>query len=301
MKARKITFDLIILLSLFVFTNCSSSKQDNQDKQTIDNTFADSWEFKGVAVEDSGYTIWGSSPIMGEDGKVHIFAARWPGKLKVVPGWRSHSEVAHYIGETPEGPFNFSDISLQGTGEETWDKYAMCNPTIHKVGDKYALLYIANNNPDKPKFPKNQRIGMAISESLYGPWEKVGDDGLILLPSQNKDYWNYKAENGVNNPALLQHPDGGFYLYFKSNNGKFRTMGVAVSEKLEGPYVQMPFPVTVNDRIIEDGYAFMYNDKFALLTTDNHGVIEKGGGILWLSDDGIKFNSYIKGFHRIDD
>ncbi|MEN8122758.1 MAG: hypothetical protein ABFS35_20625, partial [Bacteroidota bacterium] len=32
-----------------------------------------------------------------------------------------------------------------------------------------------------------------------------------------------------------------------------------------------------------------------------HGVIEKGGGILWLSDDGIKFNSYIKGFHRIDD
>ena len=77
-------------------------------------------------------------------------------------------------------------------------------------------------------------------------------------------------------------------------------MGLAVAEQLEGPYVQLPFPVTSNDRNIEDGYAFLYKDKFALLTTDNHGMIEAGGGILWTSTDGIHFDQYEKGFHRIN-
>lgn len=120
----------------------------------------------------------------------------------------------------------------------------------------------------------------------------------MLKTSINKDYWTYNASNGVNNPAFLQHPDGGYFLYFKSEKAR---MGLAVAENLEGPYVQMPFPVTVNDRTIEDGYAFIYKDKFALLTTDNHGIIEEGGGILWTSDDGIHFDTYEKGFHHIND
>ncbi|MEN8123188.1 MAG: glycoside hydrolase family protein [Bacteroidota bacterium] len=297
MKTHIIASNIILLLSLFVLTNCSFGQQD---KQTVDNTFADSWEFKGIAVKDSGYTIWGTSPIIGDDGKVHLFVARWPGELKVVPGWRSHSEVAHYVGDKPEGPFKFSDVSLKGTGQETWDKFGAHNPTIQKVGNKYVLLYIGNTNPDRPYFPANQRIGMAISNSLYGPWEKVGDDGLILSTPTNKKYWNYKAFNGVNNPALLQHPNGGYYMYFKSAKGKMRSMGVAVAENITGPYVQLPFSVTANDKMIEDGYAFMYNGKFNLLTTDNSGTIQDGGGILWTSDDGIKFSTYEKGYHRIN-
>ena len=43
------------------------------------------------------------------------------------------------------------------------------------------------------------------------------------------------------------------------------------------------------------------HDKFALLTTDNHGIIEEGGGILWTSEDGKIFDQYEKGFHQIND
>lgn len=75
-------------------------------------------------------------------------------------------------------------------------------------------------------------------------------------------------------------------------------MGLAVAENVEGPYVQLPFPVATNESNIEDGYAFMYQGKFGLLTTDNHGILEEGGGLLWLSDDGISFKEYEKGFHR---
>lgn len=279
-----------------------------------DGTFADHWEYLGIAVEEPGYTIWGTSPIMSADGKIHLFVARWPGD-RVYPTWRTHSEIAHYVGDSPEGPFVFSDVALKGTGEgkgvseapcnpaihkiKSWDQFAPHNPAIHKVDDLYVLLYIGNDGIEK--HPSNQCIGMAVSSSLNGPWKRVGKDGLILAPPQNEKYWNYKAGNGVNNPAFLQHPNGGFFLYFKSSNENGATMGLAVAENLEGPYVQMPFPVTANDRIIEDGYAFMYKGKFALLTTDNHGMIERGGGILWTSDDGIHFNTYEKGFHHIND
>ncbi len=261
-------------------------------------TFADKWEFIGLAVEDPGYHVWGSSPIVGPEGKVHLFSARWPEETKVDPGWRSHSEIAHYVADKPEGPFKFSDVALTGTGKDTWDKIAVHNPAIHKVGDKFVLLYISNNNPNQPPHPANQCIGMAISDKISGPWKRVGKDGLILKPPVNPDFWNYKATNGVNNPAFIQHPDGGFFLYFKSEGGK---MGLAIAENLEGPYVQLPHPVTYNEQSVEDGYAFIYQDKFCLLTTDNHGMIKKGGGVLWTSNDGIRFTEAEAGFHRIND
>jgi len=259
--------------------------------------FAARWEFVGVAVSEPGYHVWGSSPILGPEGKVHLFVARWPRQYHVDPGWRCHSEIAHYVADGPEGPFRFCEVALAGTGQNTWDKYAAHNPAIHKVADRYVLLYVANDDPRRPAHPANQRIGMALSTSLHGPWRKAGTDGMILAPPADPKYWNYQAGNGVNNPAFLQHPDGGFFLYFKSQGGK---MGLAVAQDLEGPYVQLPFPVTRNDRAVEDGYAFIMDGKFRLLTTDNHGLLKTGGGILWTSEDGIHFDRAEPGFDLIE-
>ena len=283
------------LALLFVMLLCSSVVWSQK------KSFADHWKFVGIAVEEPGYTVWGTSPIFDADEKVHLFVARWPAELKVDPGWRSHSEIAHYVGESPEGPFIFSDVAVTGSGKDTWDKFGAHNPAVHKVGDTYVILYIANNNPEKPHHGSNQRIGMITSKSLYGPWKKAGKDGMILAPPSNNQYWNHRSRSGVNNPALLQHPEGGFFLYFKSNDGKSSKMGLAVAEELTGPYVQLPWKVTYNEQSVEDGYAFIYNGEFCLLTTDNHGMITFGGGLLWSSDDGITFTSVEKGYHTIND
>ena len=290
-KIVKQVFGLLIFLSCLV----SWIPKNNNNKI---KSFADHWQFIGVSIDEPDYMTWGTSPIIGDDGKYHLFSERWPKQYKVDPGWRSHSEVAHYVSDKPEGPFHFSEIALRGTGKNTWDKYSTHNPTIHKVGNKYVLLYIANDNPNMPPHPANQNIGMATSKSLYGPWKRVGKDGEILTPPSDSLYWNYKASNGVNNPAFFQNPTGGYFLYFKSAKAK---MGLVIAENLEGPYVELPFPVTSNETMIEDGYAFSYKGKVAMLTTDNHGIIEAGGGILWTSDDGIKFSSYEKGFNRLSD
>ena len=76
-------------------------------------------------------------------------------------------------------------------------------------------------------------------------------------------------------------------------------MGLAVAEHIEGPYVQLPFPITSNNSRIEDGYAFIMDGRFCLLTTDNEGIIERGGGLLWTSEDGIRFGDPVAGFYTI--
>lgn len=290
----KIEVRLLLLTSALVITLLSFSQSDTTKSK---NTFADHWVFVGISIDEPDFMTWGASPIVGEDGKYHLFSERWPKQYKVDPGWRSHSEVAHYVSDNPEGPFRFSDIAIKGTGKNTWDKFSTSNPTIHKVGNHYVLFYIANDNPKMPPHPANQNIGLAISTSLFGPWKRVGKDGMILSPPKDSVYWNYKAANGVNNPAFYQHPNGGYFLYFKSAKAK---MGLAIAQDIAGPYVELPFPVTTNETSIEDGYAFTYKGKVAILTTDNHGIIEEGGGILWTSDDGIKFTKNEKGFHRLN-
>lgn len=276
-----------VIFSFFLIGFCSAQAM---------KFFADHWVYIGIAVEEPGYCIWGTSPVIGSDGKTHLFVARWPGST-VEPGWRGKSEIAHYVGDQPEGPFRFSDVALAGTGKDTWDKAAVHNPAVHKVGNLYALFYIGNDNPKQPPHPSNQRIGLAVSESLYGPWRRVGGDGKILSPPDDPGYWNFQAPNGVNNPAFLQNPDGRFFLYFKSSDGKTAKMGLAVAEKLEGPYIQKPFPVTQNEQRVEDGYAFINESEFCLITTDNHGLIEEGGGILWGSQDGIHFGKKEQGYY----
>ena len=274
-------------------SSCPSYNTENGNPLPM----ADKWKYQGIAVKEPGYYLWGASPIRDEKGKIHLFVARWPLVYKFDPGWRSHSEIAHYVAEKPEEPFKFVETVLKGSGKNTWDRFGVHNPTVHKIGKQYVLLYISNNNYHQPPHPANQKIGMLISESLYGPWRKVGKDGCILSSSKNSVHWTYCAANGVVNPALLPHPKGGFLLYFKSDRSQ---MGVAFSENVEGPYVMYPEPVTQNDRAIEDGYAFVYKNKICLLTTDNHGIMEKGGGILWKSDNGIEFDEYESGFHRFE-
>lgn len=251
-------------------------------------------EYKGVAVREPGYHVWGSSPVIGPQGKTHLFAARWPVSAGFVPGWYTSCEIARYVSNSPEGPFVFSEVVVQGTGVSgDWDYRAPHNPCIQKIGDTYVLVYIANSGSGHPA---NQRIGMVTAPSLNGPWAKAGIDGMILAPPTDPSYWCHDSSVGVNNPAFLQHQDGRFFLYYKAREMRpgdtqnQKKMGLAIADNVEGPYVHLPEPITNNDMTIEDGYAFLMNGKYYLLTTDNHGTIQSGGGLLWKSDDGITFN-----------
>ncbi len=275
----------------------------NEEPGPYPSALADHWLYLGEVLNEPGYDIWGSSPIRDEEGKIHLFCARWKSTNHWEHGWRYSSEIAHYISDNPEGPFTFVEVVLSpeknGTG---WRKAGYHNPNIKKAGDKYVLVFIANDG--SPHHGPNQRIGMMIADNLSGPWKFIPDENTPLLsPPENPEVWCYQSGCGVNNPSLLIHPDGRFMLYFKAMTGprpggKVK-MGVAIADQPEGPYIINKKPVTNNEVAIEDGYAFWWHNRVCLLTTDNHGILEYGGGLLWTSKDGIHFDpSPTSGFHH---
>lgn len=261
-------------------------------------SMADAWKLQAQVVDEPGWCLWGASPIMDEQGNFYLFIARWPDTFDFNIGWRKYSEIALYKASKPTGPFTYIQTVLKGNGKG-WDGYGMHNPCIKRVGKKWVLFYIANDwKGGLSKHGPNQRIGMAIANEISGPWKKAGKDGMMLAPGG----WCTGSGCGVNNPAFLQGPDGKFLLYFKAMPGKDRSrlsMGVAISNKLEGPYVIQPDPVTNNTRNIEDGTTFLWKDSICLITTDNHGIIERGGGLLWTSADGIHFGTPRLAFHPL--
>ena len=272
----------------------TASPTDNEAPESL----ADDWELVGEAINEPGYDVWGSSPIRGADGRIHLFCARWTGKIPFNRAWRTHSELAHYVAEKPEGPFKFVEV-VATRAESGWNSGGYHNPNIKKIGDRYALVFITN---DKAKpHPASQAIGMLIADSLDGPWKAVPESGPLIAPPEDPDHWCFKSRNGVCNPALLAHPDGRYFIYLKVRPGAqgHSTMGVAIAKKLEGPYIIQPNHITANDKVIEDGYAFVWRKHICLLTTDNHGMLEEGGGLLWYSKDGVQFEDKpLAGFHN---
>ncbi|MEN8128324.1 MAG: hypothetical protein ABFR90_11060, partial [Planctomycetota bacterium] len=154
---------------------CNAELKSGDAGKKFKTDFADALELKGLAIQEDGYHIWGSSPVISDDGKIHIFCSRWSktkpdgSPLAFDFGWRSPAaEIAHYVGDNPEGPFKFSEIVMQGSGKPTWDRRGICNSTVRKVGDTYAIFYIANAASGYGRGGVgSQRIGLITSKSPY--------------------------------------------------------------------------------------------------------------------------------------
>ncbi len=276
-------------------------------------TLAKSWKFQGIIVNEPGWDLWGASPVIDDEGKCHLFVARWPGKIPFNTGWRNQCEIARYTAPGPEGPFTYQNTIIKPDPErEGWAKIGYHNPNIQRLKDgRYVLTYIAR--PSMKGNPGNQRIDMLIADGPEGPWKPLSKDPnkpMLDVPTDPTVWCGTTPRNGVCNPALLEMPNGKFHLYFKSNDGKRSVMGVAIADQVEGPYVFEKKPITANEATIEDGYAFLWNGEVIFVTTDNRGIIEEGGGLLWRSKDGITFEpkplqsfprfetAYLKGVDR---
>ena len=171
-----------------------------------------------------GYWVWCGSVIRGEDGRYHMFASRWPRALSFSPHWLTHSEIVRAVADTPAGPYRFEEVVLPSRGEQFWDGRATHNPTIHKWRDTYLLYYIGitysgeaptPQRPLKPSDPlrlvarASQRIGLATSKSVRGPWTRAGSP--VLEPRPGK--WDALM---TTNPAPCVSPDGEVLLIYKS-------------------------------------------------------------------------------------
>ncbi|MGC6431389.1 MAG: glycoside hydrolase family protein [Jejuia sp.] len=289
-----VTFFLVFLSSAVY----SQHHKHINERQSVKNDIPNEFVYKGIALEVEGMHIWGASPILDTNGRTHLYVSQWPiskENPQDFSGWYKESQIAHYVSDSPEGPFELVGIAVPDMNGVFNSPH---NPTVKYYDGKYVLCFIVNefNNPQK------QRIVMYVSNDLSDNWEpasRADPDGTILRQSNNNSIWSSKSFRGVTNPTLLKFKDT-YLLYYKGvlcdENKRtdfskwFFGYGVAYSKKLEGPYIFHDKMVTPNTIQIEDAYAYQFQDKIILIGRDIRGHYgSSGGGLTMSSTDGFTF------------
>ncbi|CAH8282844.1 hypothetical protein EV196_101694 [Mariniflexile fucanivorans] len=272
----------------------------------------------GGGFRDDKYWIWGSSVIKGEDGKYHMFASRWS-KDVGFGAWVTNSEVVRAVADTPVGPYEFQEVVLPVRGKEFFDGMCTHNPRIIKYKDKYLLYHFGTTynfpqpNKENPKFSSenwneawiNKRIGLAISDSVFGPWERV--DKPVIEPRAG--HWDASI---TSNPAPAVDPKTGKILLMYKSSATPKPpllLGVCMADSPRGEYKRLSeepvfrFETPGNDHIdVEDPFIWWAGDKYEAVIKDRSGEIcgEEGGGIHVWSKDGIKWHLFdqVKAYSR---
>ncbi|MFR9566883.1 MAG: glycoside hydrolase family protein, partial [Rikenellaceae bacterium] len=124
-----------------------------------------------------------------------------------------------------------SDVTLPRRGKEYWDGWCTHNPTIQKIDGKYYLYYMGNTGdgevtckPDEREkinwqHRNNQRIGVAVAETPYGPWTRF--EKPLIDVSQDEEAYDCLM---TSNPSVCQMADGKMLFVYK-----------AVSRRLPAP------------------------------------------------------------------
>ncbi|NCI46856.1 glycoside hydrolase family protein [Sediminibacterium soli] len=259
-----------------------------------ESAFAKKLQPVGRVLEQEGYYVWCNSPIEDENGNTHVFFSRWVAK-KGMGGWINGSEIVHAVAERPEGPYEIRETVL-APRPGYWDATTCHNPSIKNIDGLYCLFYMGNANGKT----NTKRIGLATASSLNGPWKRP--DQPLLLPGE-AGCWD---DHCTTNPSVIKHPDGRYWLYYKSWNTKEyeeatgpirgnRKYGLAIADKPEGPYQKHPdnplidFSTRGDNKQLEDAFVWMEKKRFCMIARDM-GVFNHENGILMESKDGLRWS-----------
>ncbi len=274
-----------------------------------------------------GWIVWDCSPFYGDDGRVHVFATRWPDNDRPDRTWYlGGGQIIHAIASNPEGPYKVLDIVMTcDGGDSRWDAAGVINTKIYRVGDRYVLIYTGCAScrkdgsvmlPANQAAKETQGIGMLTAASLDGPWTRIKDNAPLIGSAPDRS-----GPDGIfcNNPALLQHPSGQFWIYYKGiqyppgvtfmpgmKEGAdwvkpVPTICLAIADRLEGAYRKHAAnPVIGLDMIaqhgkVEDPYVWHDGQSFWLLS-NKIGTAPGPGGLLYRSTDGLNWAPPVPGY-----
>ncbi|MEO6232944.1 MAG: glycoside hydrolase family protein [Ferruginibacter sp.] len=245
-------------------------------------------------LELEGYYVWCNSPIIDDEGTVHLFFSRWDAK-KGMGGWIKGSEISHAVSKSPDGPFEVIN-TIRAPRPGYWDATTCHNPLIKKVDGKYCLFFMGNSNGKT----NTKRIGLAFADSLYGLWQLPDQP---LLEAGEAGAWD---DHCTTNPAFIKHDNGQYWLYYKSwNTHDYETStdpfvkgnrkyGLAIADKLAGPYIKyagnpvIDFSSKGNNKQFEDAFVWKKKNNFKMIARDM-GFYNHTYGIIMESRDGVKW------------
>lgn len=243
---------------------------------------------------DPDWFQWGGSVIEDEKGKFHMFYARWKrDNPRGMRGWLYESEVAHATSEHPVGPYQYQSTVLSGFGQpqaDRWDAVDAHNPCITRMTNpktgkpRYYLYFVATRDDDRFKNDDwwdhiiNQRIGVAWSDSLEGPW--IRHKTPVIKPP------NGPLRHYLVNPAVCQLPDGRYLMLLKGRSdgeGHGRMIqGWALADRPEGPFIAQDSLLFPDSVVAEDPCVWVDEDLIFAAVKDWHGNLSGTPGISYI-------------------
>ncbi|WP_146581525.1 family 43 glycosylhydrolase [Neorhodopirellula pilleata] len=156
-------------------------------------------------------------------------------------GAQSHGyDATVWYATSPDGhTWSEKGESLARGGVDSWDEQSVFTPNILVAEGRYWLFYTAVPKPFVNKGTETTKtaIGIAVSNSPNGPWEKLDTNPILKTSENHDDFDSLRIDD-----ACLIVRDGKYWMYFKGrqwNKSPGETkMGVAISEKPDGPYIK---------------------------------------------------------------
>ncbi|MBT3375963.1 MAG: hypothetical protein HN742_15320 [Lentisphaerae bacterium] len=232
---------------------------------------------------DEGYYCWGPNLLKAEDGRYYMAYSRWP-KATGVGGWLTDSEIALAVADQPVGPYTHLSVLLQGRGPGHWDELMAHNPKLKCFDGRYYLYYISSRpGPTKGHIRDSQRTGVAVSDSLTGPYTRFDEPIVVPAPP---------IYNVAVNPGVTRMADGRYLLIIKGDvtpkepTEPFpqRLQALGIGESPMGPFTFLPDPA-IADIDTEDAsiwYDAWRNVYYAVFHAHKYiGLIASDDGIAW--------------------
>ena len=254
-----------------------------------------------------GYYIWCGSVVKGDDSKYYMFASRVPKTQDFHPGWLLLSEIVRAVSDTPWGPFEFQEVVMTDRGGQFWDGRMVHNPRIIPYEGKFLLYYVGttfafpvpdderilHEDPRTMTARANKRVGIAISDSITGKFERLDSP---ILQTRPHFYDNLLTSN----PSPLVEEDGSVLVMYKSRHYNAKPyknpthsnmeFGLARAKTAYSEYERLTdtpmFPPEVH---LEDPFIWRDKNGYCMLAKDMEGNLSqvKGEGIYATSQNAL--------------
>ncbi len=173
-----------------------------------------------------------------------------------------------------------------------WDFGSVFTPNIMVAEGRYWLFYTGVSTNYGKGFNPDSKIGIAVSDSPNGPWEKLKSNPVLSNGIDPEAFDSHLIDD-----ACLVVRDGKYWLYYKGRklgeSPHYTKMGVAIAEKPEGPYVKYK-----GNPIIEGNHAVLVwpQDTGVAAMIDGTGPADIIRSVLY-AEDGLHFD---KKLYRIE-
>jgi len=170
------------------------------------------------------------SDVIKVDGLYYV----WYSKGKISPGY--DATVWYATSEDGE-KWTEKGMALAKGEPGTWEGASVFTPNILVAENRYWLFYTGTSKTFKKGFNPDSKIGIAVSDSPAGPWERLATNPALKNSDDPAQFDSHLVDD-----ACLLVREGKYCFYYKGRQlGKgpgHTQMGLAVADHPQGPYVK---------------------------------------------------------------